>query len=103
MSTFRMLPPPAVGQQTVTTNGRTYTAAPGAVVDVVDFDAAVLGANGWTKVALSGPTTSRPSPNPNAGPPYSATRGLHFYDTTISKWIIFDGQTWRSPVDGSSV
>lgn len=100
---FRMLPPTAVGQQSVAVNGRNYSGAPGSVVDVPDFDATVLGANGWTKVALSGPTSARPTTNPTTAPPYCATRGLQFYDTTISKLIAFDGQTWRSPVDGSAV
>jgi hypothetical protein len=95
--TFRMLPPPVLSQQTVVVNGRTYTGQPGAAIDVVDFDAAVLGANGWAKVALSGPTSARPSLNQNAGPPYAASRGLHFYDTSISALIVFDGATWRNP------
>lgn len=100
--TFRMLPPPQVAQQTVTINGRTYTGAPGVAVDVVDFDAIRLSAAGWVKVALSGPTSSRPTAATTSAP-YIAGVGFHYYDTTISKLIVFDGQTWRSPVDGSAI
>jgi hypothetical protein len=83
MPTFRMLPPTSVAQQIRTVNGRTYSGAPGQAVDIVDFDAEVLTANGWTKVSLSGPTTSRPSPTLGATPPYLAVPGLDFLDTTL--------------------
>jgi len=89
--------------QTTPVNGRSYTWSPGFVVDVADFDASVLGANGWTQVGLSGPTSARPTTNPNTNAPYVAARGVQFYDTTIAKLITFDGQAWRSPVDGTLV
>ena len=103
MAIFRMLPPTSVGQQTLVVNGRTYSAAPGVAVDVVAFDAEVLSANNWTKAALSGPTSSRPSPNPNGTPPYIAAPGVHFIDTTIDKVVVFDGATWRDPLTGDAV
>ena len=93
-TTHRLLPPLAVAQQTLVVNGRTYTAQPGTAVDVPDFDAGVLEANGWIFVAKSGPTTARPTPT-NAGE--------EFYDISLDALIMTDGVTWRSPVDGTSV
>ena len=77
--------------------------APGAALDVVDFDAAVLAANSWVKIAPSGASASRPSPLANGTPPYLAAPGFHYFDTTISKLIVFDGATWRDPATGSAV
>jgi hypothetical protein len=82
--------------QTGTANGRAYTCAVGSSIDVADFDARQLGAAGWTKVALSGPTSARPT-SATTSAPYIAGAGFHYYDTTISQWIIFDGQAWRTP------
>jgi hypothetical protein len=98
-----MLPPIAVGQQTTSANGRTYSGVPGTYQDVPDFDAGVLNANGWTRVALSGPTSARPSTNYTVNPPYVAAPSLHFLDTTLGKIVVFDGATWRDPVTGSAV
>jgi hypothetical protein len=97
MLNFRMLPPPAVAQQTVTVNGRRYSAAPGVAIDVPDMDARLLGSNGWVVVAPSGPTASRPTTNPNLSAPYTAGIGTEFYDTSLSKLIFWDGQSWRDP------
>lgn len=80
-----MLPPTSVAQQTRMVNGRTYSGVPGQAVDIVDFDARVLAANGWVECALSGPTTSRPSPTLGATPPYLAAPGLHYLDTTLTQ------------------
>jgi hypothetical protein len=103
MATFRMLPPTGICQLNRIVNGRTYSSAPGAAIDIVDFDAGVLSANGWVKVALTGPTSARPSTNPNGTPPYLATAGLHYVDTTLDKVVVFDGATWRDPLTGSAV
>jgi hypothetical protein len=100
---FRMLPPPAVGKQTIVANGRTYSAATGAVVDVPDFDAPILGANGWITCAPSGTTAQRPTINPNTNPPYVAAPNFEYFDTTLSKLIFFDGQAWRDPATGTAV
>src|SRR5579871_6225092 len=94
--TVRMLPPVAATGQNLTVNGRNYASTPGHAVDAPDMDAAILGANGWTRVALSGPTTARPTTNPNTAPPYVAAPGVVFYDTTLSAPVIFDGATWRT-------
>jgi hypothetical protein len=29
--------------------------------------------------------------------------GVHFLDTTINKFIVFDGVTWRDPTSGAAV
>jgi hypothetical protein len=103
MPTFRMLPPVAVAVQTMAVNGRSYSAAPGTVVDVPDADGQVLAAAGWTKVAFSGPTTSRPTTSAANGNYFLAARGLSFLDTTLNALIVFDGLTWRNPATGAAV
>jgi hypothetical protein len=89
----RLLPPVDVRYQTMTVNGRTYSAAPGATVDVADYDANVLSANGWIKMALVGATAARPV-NPRIGD--------LFVDTTIGAIIVSDSKNWRS-FNGTSV
>jgi hypothetical protein len=103
MATFRMLPPIATSQQSRSVNGRTYSATPGSAIDIVDFDADQLSANGWVKVALSGPTAARPSPNLNGSPPYLAAAGFHFFDVSLAKVVVFDGANWRDPATGNAV
>jgi hypothetical protein len=95
MLTVRMLPPTAVAQQTINVKGRTYTGRPGEVRDVPDMDADVLANNGWTRAALSGPTTSRPLAT-TLSPPYTATPGFLYFDTTLGAPVIFDGARWRT-------
>jgi hypothetical protein len=98
----RLLGP--VTAATLNVNGRSYVGTPGAVYDIVDGqDAETLGASGWTRVCLSGPTSSRPTISMANNPNYAARPGLHFLDTTIGALIIFDGQNWRSPATGSIV
>jgi hypothetical protein len=77
-----------------------YTASPGSVIDVLDADAEQLEANGWIAVAPSGPTSARPAGTLGL---YQASPGQLYYDTTISKLIISDGQTWRDPSTGNAV
>jgi hypothetical protein len=97
---IRLLPPVSVAEQTRVVNGRTYTATPGNVVDVLDSDAAELQNNGWIFVAPSGPTASRPS---GALGLYQASPGATYFDVTLGKLIVSDGQTWRDPVNGNAV
>jgi len=102
--TTRVLPPNSVALQTLTVNGRTYTGAPGAVLDVPDQDAAVLTANTWIRVAKSGPTTGRPTVNVDGGSvPLSQSPGYQFLDTTLGYLIVFDGLAWRNPATGAVV
>jgi hypothetical protein len=96
---WRMLGP--VVAATTIANGRSYSGAPGEAYDVIDSDAAILGANGWTKVCPSGPTSARPPTAQLGG--YWAARGFKFFDTTINSLIVYDGAAWRDPVTGSFV
>lgn len=100
MSIIRLLPPAAagLGPNPITVNGRTYTAPVGATIDVPDFDALVMKANGWTDVAHFaagvGATATRPA-NP--------TKGMTYVDSTLGVVIQWDGKTWRNPVTGAAV
>jgi len=91
---IRMMPP-GLGSNSIKVNGRTYTCAVGSTVDVPDFDAAVLFANGWIATPGGvGPTTARPS-NPPAN--------TQFNDTTVGSVVAWDGKTWRHVQSGASV
>ena len=96
MATRRVLAP-ATGD-TLSFNGRTYTGIGGTVLDVPDFDAGVLEANGWFTIsgANSGPTTARP-------PTLGMQPGFKFLDTTLAALITFDGLVWRNSITGASV
>jgi hypothetical protein len=106
MPNYRMLPPAIVNggavtsQQSMTVNGRTYTGAPGAVLDVPDMDGAVLAANGWIRVAASGTTAQRPT---STSAPFRAAPDARYFDTSLGKLIVYDGVTWRDPATGSAV
>jgi hypothetical protein len=97
---IRLLPPTGAAYQTIAVKGRSYTAAPGSFLDVMDSDAQVLAANGWVWVSPSGPTSARPA---GTLPPYAAVPGVTFFDKSINKYIIFDGASWRDPANGNSV
>ena len=87
-------------KKTATVNGRTYTCAAGGSIDVPDFDAVVLLADGWINVAggtlltTVGPTSSRPA-NPSKGQAY--------HDTTLGYTIVHDTANWRNPATGAIV
>jgi hypothetical protein len=100
MTTRRMLPPANVQQQNMTVNGRAYAAQPGTVLDLPQFDAGPLGANGWIDLFDSGPTSARP--NSAVGLPRLFV-GCVFVDTTINAVISWDGGAWRSILTGSAV
>lgn len=102
MTTIRLFPPATdISKQTLTfaadesrgVVGRTYTGAPGETLDVPDFDAQGLNANGWTWVAPVGATSERPEH------PAASDR---FVDTTLGKIVVFDGETWRDPLTGDA-
>lgn len=88
----RMLPPTSSAYQTRTVNGRTYTGIPGFVIEIPDFDADVLAANGWTDLGPSGTTEQRPVGSLGR---YNASNGSSFFDTTLGKNITSDGTNWR--------
>jgi hypothetical protein len=94
-----MLPPVSVPAQTRIVNGRTYSSTPGNVVDVLDSDAAELQSNGWVWICPSGTTSARPSTALGLN---QATPGQQYYDTTVSKLIVYDGATWRDPSTGGA-
>jgi hypothetical protein len=97
---IRLLPPAIASKQIVALNGRSYSSTPGSVIDIMDADALELSGNGWIAVAPSGPTSARPTGTLGQ---YTATPGFLYYDSTISKLIIYDGANWRDPANGSSV
>jgi hypothetical protein len=90
----RVLPPIDARYQTTTANGRSYTAAPGAALDVLDFDAAVITANSWLRVGRSSTTATRPT---------DPRLGELILDSTLAKMICWDGAHWRDPATGSAV
>jgi hypothetical protein len=94
MPTRRLLPPVAIGQQTLTVNGRSYTGQPGSTADIVDFDADMLAANGWLDCGFSGPTSARPT---------TPVAGQRYVDTQVGAVIVFDGALWRNILTGSAV
>lgn len=95
----RMFPPNNISGQTQTVNGRVYTAVPGNYLDVNLADAFVLVSNGWTRACNTGATSDRPS---STLPPDLYEKSRPFFDQTLSKIVIFDGQTWRDPATGAA-
>ncbi len=86
----RLMPPIAVVHQACIVNGRRYASTPGQVLDVAEFDARMLEANGWTRVARVGTTSQRPQ-----APDMSPFKGTWYFDTTLGEMIVFDGAKWR--------
>ncbi len=101
--TTRLLPPNKVSQQTLTVNGRRYSAAPGTAIDVPNPDAAVLAANGWIRIGQSGVTANRPSGTGVQGGHNVVDVGTQFFDSSLGYLITFDGAVWRSPMTGGIV
>ncbi len=97
---WRLFPPIAVSDRTRIVNRRTYSGQPGTVVSVPEQDGQMLQANGWTYIAPSGPTSARQAGKTGL---YAAHRGAQFFDETLGKLIVFDGQTWRDPLNGNAV
>lgn len=95
MANIRLMPPVSGQAGSIQVNGRTYACAANSVVDVPDFDASVMMANGWTAAAAGGvgATAARPA-NP--------VKNQVFHDTTLNLNIVFDGKTWRNPATGAA-
>ena len=96
MPNIRVHPPADGLHNSMTVNGRTYTASLGSPIDVPDFDAAILTANGWVALIVGGvgSTALRPAlPN----------KGQMFLDTTVGSEIKFDGLVWRNTTTGAAV
>lgn len=96
----RVLPSADVLRQSLVVSGRSYTAAPGAYLDVPVSDAAVLGANGWLVIGAVGTTGERPTRRPDGG---IIMAGERFLDTTIGALLVYDGQVWRNQITGAIV
>jgi hypothetical protein len=94
MANVRLMPPNNTAM-TMVVNGRSYTCAAGATIDVPDFDAAVLRANGWVETASAvGATSARPT---------APRHGQKYHDTTLGYSVIYDGKNWRNPSTGAVV
>jgi hypothetical protein len=96
--TMRMMPPASGLNPSICVNGRNYSCALSAVIDVPDCDGFIMSANGWTEAANgggSGATAARP----NA---VTAGKGTPFFDTTLGKVIRSDGKIWRDPNNGAA-
>ena len=114
MPNYRMLPDAQVGNSayaigkavSTVVNGRTYTATPGGTpLDVPDFDAKLLEANGWIKMADlgDGTTAQRQAQSlllPGLGAPMA---GDEYYDQTLGMSVVYDGINWRRPDTGAAV
>ncbi len=94
MPNLRVYPPNTSGTATITVNGRTYSTTNGAAIDVPDFDALIIAANGWSLSAPdgAGATSARPA-NPQ--------KGAKFADTTLGVPVVFDGKVWRNKITGA--
>ena len=101
MSTVRMIPPNGGDRNPIVVNGRTYTCAANGTIDVPDFDAKIMEANGWhpaTSISTVAETTGATAARPVAPP-----KGHEFCDTTVGAVIRWDGKGWRNKVTGASV
>jgi hypothetical protein len=97
---IRMLIPANPQKNPLVVNSRTYGGPAGQPLDIPDFDAAVLEANGWARVAPSGPTSARPTGTLGL---YQATDGAKFFDTTLGYVVEFSSGAWRNPATGAAV
>ena len=93
MPTIRLIPLNG-NARTTAVNGRGYSVAANGFLDVVDFDAQVLTANGWIAVAPVGTTAIRPA---NPAP------GAQFHDTTVGAIIVYHGKNWVNTATGAAV
>jgi len=101
MSTIRLMPPAdaTFGPNPITVNGRTYSAAVGATIDVPDFDALVMKSNGWTASVEHTTGVGTTAARPTVG----LTRGVRYLDSTLGYVIQWDGKAWRNPATGAAV
>ncbi len=98
---IRISPPPgATGNAAIAVSGRNYSCAAGSTIDVLDADAHIMSANGWTEQGFVGTTAQRPTPQDAA--PVLMT-GLVYIDTTLGYAIRWDGAAWRNPSTGAAV
>jgi hypothetical protein len=86
--------------KTQTVNGRTYSVAAGASIDVPDFDAFVLLSEGWINAAGGSTATTVGT---TAQRPTNPAKNQTYHDTTLGLTIVFDGKSWRNPATGGVV
>lgn len=86
--------------KTATVNGRTYTCVAGGSIDVPDFDAVVLLADGWINVAGG---AQLPTVGTTAQRPAKPFKGQNYHDTTLGITIVHDATNWRNPATGGVV
>ena len=96
---------PSAGPETpaLSEPGRTYVGSPGTVLDVPEFDAAPLQAQGWFPVCFGLPALKQGGSGPTANRPANPLGGKHYFDTTLGKLAVWDGAAWRDPGTGNSI
>ncbi len=81
-------------------NGRTINCAVGATIDIEDFLAQQLPAENWIQLGFVGTTANRPNDWSRTIP----FRTMEFLDTTLNKFIVYDGNgIWRDSQTGAAV
>jgi hypothetical protein len=89
---YRMLPPPSSGGATIKISGRSASVAVDSYLDVPEHVARRLA--GWVNCGQVGATSARPA---------NAKANDHFYDTTLSAVVFYDGAgNWRDPASGAT-
>jgi hypothetical protein len=82
---------------------RYYSASGGQTIDALgspqDGDANVLVQSGFIPICASGSTSLRNSLTPGGW----FKTGALFLDTTIGLIVVWDGLSWRNPVNGNAV
>lgn len=81
-------------------NGRTYTCAAGGTIDVPDFDAQVMLADGWINASGGAVQTTVGT---TAQRPAKPSKGQAYHDTTLGLTIVHDTVNWRNPATGAVV
>jgi hypothetical protein len=92
--TIQFIPPGNGKNNPCKVSGRSYSCNLGATIQVPDFDAAGLDANGWIRCAGHGTGTTAQRPTTGLFP------GFIFLDTTVGGNVIWDGVVWRNHVTG---
>jgi hypothetical protein len=85
--------------KTSVVNGRSYTCAAGAAIDVPDADGVALQGAGWQASCrgYAGASSARPT---DVG---VGSAGLEFLDSTLGITIVYDNFNWRNPATGAIV
>lgn len=100
MPNIRLLPPGAAASTTTAVpGGRSYTCALGTTLDVPDFDAPILQANGWTPATLA-PKGQQGEVGTSVQRPTNPKKNQPFLDTTVGRIVVWDGKNWRDHVTG---